>query len=412
MRSEKLGPIFHRVDKAAEELTRLAQRQADEAEANAKSIIQWRSTTMMVVLLACIAIANVIAWAIAQGISVGLREKVEVLARVAAGDLSQRVVVTTKDEIGQLGDVINTMSENLSTMVEEIRSNSGTLGSASEELSASAQQMGAQSHQASSQASSVSAAAEQVSNNVQTVVDRDRGDERQHQGDRQERHRSGQGGQHPRSKVAETTNATVAKLGESSAEIGNVIKVITSIAEQTNLLALNATIEAARAGEAGKGFAVVANEVKELAKETAKATEDIGQQDRGDSERHQGRSRGHRSDQPGSSSRSTISRTPSPARSKSRPRPPTRSRATSRKEPKEVPRLPKTSWEWRKPPRAPRNPPALRSRRRKSWRRWPLPCARWSSASSSIMATAQLSIRSRRVIGRWLKKDNPAPAWL
>jgi methyl-accepting chemotaxis protein len=77
--------------------------------------------------------------------------------------------------------------------------------------------------------------------------------------------------------IARAANATVAKLGDSSAEIGEVIKVITSIAQQTNLLALNATIEAARAGEAGKGFAVVANEVKELAKQTAKATEDISQ---------------------------------------------------------------------------------------------------------------------------------------
>jgi methyl-accepting chemotaxis protein len=76
--------------------------------------------------------------------------------------------------------------------------------------------------------------------------------------------------------VAAATNEIIQKLGDSSMEIGQVVKVITLIAQQTNLLALNATIEAARAGEAGKGFAVVANEVKELAKETATATEDIG----------------------------------------------------------------------------------------------------------------------------------------
>src|SRR6185295_7574515 len=75
--------------------------------------------------------------------------------------------------------------------------------------------------------------------------------------------------------VAKAANTTMAKLGSSSSEVGEIVKVITSIAEQTNLLALNATIEAARAGEAGKGFAVVASEVKDLAQETAKATEEI-----------------------------------------------------------------------------------------------------------------------------------------
>ena len=76
-------------------------------------------------------------------------------------------------------------------------------------------------------------------------------------------------------KISSDADNTVSKLAQSSMEIGEIIKVITSIAEQTNLLSLNATIEAARAGESGKGFAVVANEVKELAKETAKATKDI-----------------------------------------------------------------------------------------------------------------------------------------
>lgn len=155
-----------------------------------------------------------------------------------------------------------------------VNQNAQTLASAAEELSATAQQMSSNSTETSAQAGVAAAASEQVSQNIATVAT---SAEEMSASVREIAKNASEAARVATQavKVAEETNQTIGKLGESSVQIGQVIKVITSIAQQTNLLALNATIEAARAGEAGKGFAVVANEVKELAKQTASATEDI-----------------------------------------------------------------------------------------------------------------------------------------
>ncbi len=146
----------------------------------------------------------------------------------------------------------------------------------SNSLNVISQQMTSNSEETATQAGVVSAASEQVSRNVEIVST---GAQQMLTSIREIARSANEAARVARSAVdvAENTNQTIGKLGESSLEIGKVIKVITTIAQQTNLLALNATIEAARAGEAGKGFAVVANEVKELAKATARATEEIGQ---------------------------------------------------------------------------------------------------------------------------------------
>ena len=262
----------------------LSKETAETAEESA----QLSERLMFALLILTFGFVSALGFLIVRSITGPVNKAVIFAETMANGDLTVKLEVNQRDEVGRMAQALKRLVENLSMMIREVNSGVTTLDSSSSNLGAISEQMNQGAEQTSRQASTVATAAEEMSANMQNVA----------AASEQATHNVNvmataaeemsatvneiaQNSERARIITTEAVNKTeeasskVNELGTAARDISKVTEVITEISEQTNLLALNATIEAARAGEAGKGFAVVANEIKELAKQTAQATQEI-----------------------------------------------------------------------------------------------------------------------------------------
>jgi len=266
--------LFAPVEKGGLDLTSTAVKHAADQSSAAQADVARTRLTMIVILLLGLLVSAALAALASRAIVRPLTEVRRVLDAVAEGDLTQTADVNSTDETGLMAASLGRATSNVRETVQALSASAQSLAGASEQLSANSMQIASAAQQTSDETQVASRAVQGISDNVRSVA---AGAEEMSASIREIAQNATEAARVASQAVtaADSANSQVIKLGESSIEIGNVIKVITSIAEQTNLLALNATIEAARAGAAGKGFAVVADEVKQLAQETARATGEI-----------------------------------------------------------------------------------------------------------------------------------------
>jgi methyl-accepting chemotaxis protein len=248
-----IGQIAERNSAVDDQLGALNEKvtaAVDAERAGMTDTVNTTSRSALIVGLVALVLLVGMAVPLARSILRPVQRLGEVIDALAKGDLTIRSGIASRDEIGRMAEHLDSALGAIHRSLSTIGQNAETLASSATELSAVAGQIADAAHDTDAQTTSASNEAAEISRNVQTVA---------------------AGSEEMGLSIREISRNT-----SEAAQIAAVIKLITSIAEQTNLLALNATIEAARAGDAGKGFAVVASEVKDLAQETARATEDIG----------------------------------------------------------------------------------------------------------------------------------------